>query len=145
MEETSRKRRMYILAEEQIIKVFRHLDASATTRPDSSYKDMLRYMAVTTLPYLDAANNTVQYGICCIGCQIALEKGLMGPGVNAGACILRDRIYSHSGFLEHFRQCGEAQTLWELSKKGTVPVKVPEFIRREGYFNERDVIMSFTK
>lgn len=102
---------------------------------------ILRFTAGTSLPYLDPTNGSVQRGICCTGCQIAVEEDTRSNWDVAWA--LRDRIYSHAGFIEHFPRCPEAQSLWRLSREGQIAVKVPESVRREGFFNERDVVMSF--
>lgn len=37
---------------------------------------LLRYIVTTSLPYLDIESGGIQNGICCSGCQIALEKDL---------------------------------------------------------------------
>lgn len=77
MDETPRKKKIYILAEEQVTKAFRY-PAAREARPRQSPLNedipLLRYMAATALPYHDPASGDVQYGVCCKGCQIALEK-----------------------------------------------------------------------
>lgn len=147
MDETPRKKRMYLMAEQKIAKAF----ASSNTResralPGSANRETAlgRFLASTTLPYLDRASGDVQHGICCTGCQIVLEGGVRSD-LLAGACALRDSVYSRAEFLGHFKRCSEAQALWMLSEEGTIAVKVPESVRRGGYFNERDVVMSFRK
>lgn len=48
-----------------------------------------------------------------------------------------DWNYSREGFLEHFRECDEAQSLWSESKGGTIPFREPEVATKGGYFKER--------
>ncbi|KAM5473565.1 hypothetical protein MauCBS54593_002361 [Microsporum audouinii] len=146
MAETSRQRRMYIVAEKQIAKAFTFpgtsMSAAVTARSNRAHA-VLRYMAGTTLPYVDIASGDVQHGLCCAGCQIVLEGDTVSNPTEAFA--MRDRVYSNTGFLDHFRLCPEAQKLWKHSKEGKVAVSLPTFVIRGGYFNERDVVMSFSK
>lgn len=92
-------------------------------------------MVSTALPYLDPSSDDVQYGVCCKGCQIFLEKALKSSTSETGAAVLRDYVYSRAGLAEHFQACAEAQRLWEVSRHGTVPIEETESIRRGGYFN----------
>ena len=101
-----------------------------------------RFMAATALPFVDPCTLEVQHGVCCKGCQIALEKGLIAALGEAADFALRDRIYSFEGFIQHFKWCAEAQALWISSQEGTIPVKEPEATRRGGYFSLRDAITS---
>lgn len=140
MDETSRKGRIPLLSEKEIMSAFDVPKIAEIKEPP-----ILRYMAATSLPYLEKASGDIQYGICCSGCQIALEKAIYVSTVKDSVFALRDRVYSQEGFVEHFQACAEAQALWKQSKEGTIPVKMPESIRRRGYFNRRDVVMSFDK
>ncbi|PGH28880.1 hypothetical protein GX50_08368 [[Emmonsia] crescens] len=144
MEEVPYKRRMYLLAEEQLIKVFECSNRDRETRisPDTPRKDVLRYMAATTLPCLDTATGHIEHGICCAGCQIKLEKSFFSTGPEYDSHVVRDRIYSQAGFLEHFPACSEARILWESSQEGRIPVKVPYSIQRRRCFNNRSTVTS---
>ena len=145
MDEIPRKRRIQILAEEDVIRAMEYLYTRETEVPlhcSNGEMSLLRYMATTALPFFDKASGDADNGICCKGCQIALEECLRTSRVQDNAFLMRDRVYSRDRFMEHFQRCSKAQFLWETSNEGTVPVKVPESIRRGGYFNERDVVMS---
>ena len=104
---------------------------------------LLRYMVTTSLPYLDIESRGIQNGICCSGCQLALEKALRSSQVQSKACALRDKVYSYAEFMEHFRECREAQTLWKLKNQGVDITHLSGFVRHGGCFKKRDVIMSF--
>lgn len=145
MDEIPRKRRIHVLAEGSVIRAMECLhakEAKAQLRRSNSEVSLLRYMATTALPFFDKASGDADHGICCKGCQIALEESLRTSRIEDKIFSLRDRVYSRDRFMEHFQRCPKAQALWALSNEGTVPVKVPESIRRGGYFNERDVVMS---
>ncbi|KAL4941714.1 hypothetical protein BDV06DRAFT_212422 [Aspergillus oleicola] len=104
---------------------------------------LLRYMVTTALPYIDIESGGIQNGLCCSGCQIALERALGSTMIQSNACALQDKVYSHEEFMEHFREYREAQNLWELSNKGVDVANLSEFVKRGGWFKKRDVIMSF--
>lgn len=95
-----------------------------------------RFMVATALPFVNPRTFEIQHGVCCKGCQIAVEKDLIGQNVED--YDLRDRVYSNEGFIHHFKWCAEAQALWASSQGGTVRVKEPESTRRGGYFADRD-------
>ncbi|PIG79057.1 hypothetical protein AARAC_008065 [Aspergillus arachidicola] len=141
MDETPRKRSVQILAEKQIYPAIKRCNAEERTAPlaQPNKKSMIfRYMATTTLPYINKASGAIEHGICCTGCQIAIEKDLRSTSREWDtACALRDRIYSRRGFLDHFKHCRRAQSLWDASNKGTISVSVPASVIRGGYFRER--------
>lgn len=105
---------------------------------------LLRYMVTTSLPYLDIESGGIQNGICCSGCQIALEKALRSSRIQSHVCALRDNVYSNDAFMELFLECREAQTLWKLSQEGVDVTRISEFVRRGGCFRERDTAMFFS-
>lgn len=146
MDESSRNRRMYIVAVKQVFNAFtfpRTSSASvAATAPANRTHAVLRYMAGTTLPYVNIESGEVQRGLCCSGCQILIEAGTTPNPTEDLA--RRDRVYSKTGFLDHFPHCPEAQKLWKRSKEGKEAVKLPMSIIRGGYFSKRDVVMSFS-
>ncbi|OAL73137.1 hypothetical protein A7D00_2910 [Trichophyton violaceum] len=146
MDESSRKRRMYIVAVKQVFNAFTFPRTSASvaaTVPANRAHAILRYMAGTTLPYVNIESGEVQRGLCCPGCQIIIEGGTTPNPTEVLA--RRDRVYSKTGFLDHFVHCPEAQKLWKRSKEGKVAVKLPVSIIRGVFFSERDVVMSFSK
>jgi hypothetical protein len=104
---------------------------------------LLCYMVTTSLPHLDIESGGIQNGMCCSGCQVDLEKALSSSRVQSNACALRDKVYSYDDFMEHFRECRDAQTLWKLSNQGVDVTGLSKFVRREGCFKKRDVVMSF--
>ncbi|OOF92495.1 hypothetical protein ASPCADRAFT_55460 [Aspergillus carbonarius ITEM 5010] len=145
MDEIVRKKRTQIMPAEFISRLsLREANEGARVR-QSTETALLRYMVTTALPYLDVESGGIQNGICCSGCQIALERALGSSRVQPNACALRDKVYSYKGFMEHFRQCREAQNLWILSNQGVDVANFSEFVRRGGSFKKRDVIMYFDR
>ncbi|PYH37593.1 F-box protein [Aspergillus neoniger CBS 115656] len=148
MQEVSSKGRRQLVTMDDLIRVVGSKptsDEEATWTAAKSYSN-LPFMATTTLPYLDRASGRIEHGVCCTGCQVSLEEGLTkGMRFGADGLVLRDRVYSHEGLIEHFRECLKAQEVWKLRKMGTSVAKVSEFVRRRGYFKERDVVMSFDR
>nr|XP_003188766.1 hypothetical protein ANI_1_2526074 [Aspergillus niger CBS 513.88] len=143
MDEIVRKKRTQIMPAEFISRLSLREANERARVAQSKEKALLRYMVTTALPYLDIKSGDVQNGICCSGCQIALEKALRSSRVQSNACALRDKVYSYEEFMEHFWECREAQNLWMLSNQGVDVANVSEFVRRGGWFRKRDVIMSF--
>ncbi|PYI35199.1 hypothetical protein BP00DRAFT_388968 [Aspergillus indologenus CBS 114.80] len=143
MDETPRKRRIAVVLRDAVnpLGLSDHCDNPRVQRSTST--TLLPYMVTTALPYFDRGSGAVQRGVSCSGCQIALEKALDASRVGSAACAWRDKVYSHDGFRDHFRDCQEARRLWELSGQGLSIVNVSEFVRRGGYFKKRDVVMSF--
>lgn len=143
MDEIVRKKRIQIIPAEYVSRYsMREID-ERTQVTQSKETVLLRYMVTTSLPYLDIESGGIQNGVCCSGCQIALEKALGSSRIQSNACALRDKVYSYDEFMEHFLECCEAQNLWKLSHQGVDIAKISEFVRRGGCFKKRDVIMSF--
>ena len=142
MDETVRKKRTRIMPAELVSRLSLR-EEDATRVMQSKETALLRYMVTTSLPYLDIESGSIQRGISCSGCQIALEKALRSSRAQSNACTLRDKVYSYDEFMEHFQGCREAQNLWELSNQGVDIAELSEFVRRGGFFKKRDVIMSF--
>ncbi|EGU84686.1 hypothetical protein FOXB_04874 [Fusarium oxysporum f. sp. conglutinans Fo5176] len=96
------------------------------------------FMGSCALPYYDTQTGNAEHGISCAGCQLALEKDIIGTKGEKWAFEARDKSYARDGFLEHFRWCEQAQLLWKSSCKGkTKSTELPEATRRGGYFNKR--------
>ncbi|PYH90157.1 hypothetical protein BO71DRAFT_452957 [Aspergillus ellipticus CBS 707.79] len=143
MDEIVRKRRVQIMSAEYFGRLPLHKADDRTRATQEKETELLRYMVTTSLPYLNTETGVIQNGISCSGCQIALEKALRSSRTGPSSCALRDKVYSYDEFMQHFRECREAQKLWELSNQGVDVAKISEFVRRRGYFKKRDVIMSF--
>jgi len=94
----------------------------------------LNFMASCALPYYDPRTGKVDHGISCAGCQLALEKGIIGRRGDGSGHRTRNKVYATGGFLAHFRWCEQAQLLWESSGEGSRrPSDLPEFARRRGH------------
>lgn len=143
MDETVRKRRTEIVLSESISAIYLNDEVDETRVKRSKKTVLLPYMVTTSLPYFDYKSGVVQRGISCSGCQVALEKALRSSRVGSGACAMRDKVYSHDEFLDHFKACQEAQNIWKSRRRGSDNANFSEFVRRGGYFKRRDVIMSF--
>ncbi|KAG6131913.1 hypothetical protein E4U38_003653 [Claviceps purpurea] len=80
----------------------------------------LNFMSSCALPYYDRQTDRVEHGISCAGCQLALEKGIIGSRGEKWEFEARNKIYARDAFLEHFRWCEQAQLLWSSSdEEGT--------------------------
>ncbi|GLA26489.1 hypothetical protein M752DRAFT_217547 [Aspergillus phoenicis ATCC 13157] len=146
MQEVSIKGRKQLVTMDDLIRIVGSKpssDEEAVWTAARSYAS-LPFMVTTALPYLDRVSGRVEDGVSCSGCQVSLEEALteesrLGPD----GLGIRDRVYSHEGFIGHFRECPKAQEVWKLRKNGTSVARISEFVRRRGYFKERDVVMSF--
>lgn len=117
------------------------LIARGILSPSFSWAEPLleRYMAASIIPYLDVATGSVERGLSCKGCQVAWDDEIENETAERAELVMTrvDWNYSREGFLEHFRECDEAQALWSASKGGTVPFKEPEVTTKGGCFKER--------
>ena len=99
----------------------------------------LAFMASCALPYYDRQNRTTEYGISCAGSQLAIDKGNARGMALKFAYMARDLAYTKDGFLEHFKECREAQLLWESSKEGSIePPELPQIAKDGGYLKPRE-------
>jgi hypothetical protein len=142
MDEIMRKKRIQIIPTEFVSRLSLRKGDKRTQVTQSKETALLCYMVSTSLPYLDIESGGIQNGICCSGCQIAL-KALGSSRVQTNACALRDKVYSYGEFMEHFRECREAQNIWKLSQQRVDIAHISEFVRHGGCFRKRDVIMAF--
>ncbi|KAF2018142.1 hypothetical protein BU24DRAFT_421144 [Aaosphaeria arxii CBS 175.79] len=97
---------------------------------------ILAFMVCCALPSYSLPGR-VENGICCIGCQAAIEKGIL---IHTGnwAFHMRDLVYSVNGFLKHFVWCEQAQLLWLESNRGSCePPNWPYICIRGGFFTRR--------
>lgn len=115
MWKTVRKRRVYLVAKahcsELQIDGVRLLLDTATVSADPQ-----RYMASSSIPYLDITTGGVETGLSCKGCQVTLDDCSTGGLRTKEPYRQRDMVYSREGFLEHFQQCGGAKAFWESCK-----------------------------
>jgi hypothetical protein len=141
MKESVHKSRIAIVSVHQAILVCRRRShALAQTQPASSERNQkFNLMGSCALPYYDERTGKVEHGMSCAGCQLALEKDIIGTRGEKWAFEARDKVYARDGFLEHFRWCEQAQLLWRSSGEGNNrPTELPEAARRGGYFNKRE-------
>jgi hypothetical protein len=141
MKESVQKSRTAIVSVQQAILVCRRQPhALAQAQPASSARNQkFNFMGSCALPYYDKQTGKVERGMSCAGCQLALEKDIIGTRGEKWAFEARDKVYARDGFLEHFRWCEQAQLLWRTSSEGNNrPTELPEAARRGGYFNKRE-------
>ncbi|KAI1271330.1 hypothetical protein F5Y07DRAFT_22582 [Xylaria sp. FL0933] len=106
---------------------------------NSERNKKFNFMGSCALPYYDKRTGRVEHGMSCAGCQLALEKDIIGSRGEKWAFEARDIVYAQDGFLKHFRWCEQAQLLWRSSGEGNNrPTELPEAARRGGYFNNRE-------
>ncbi|KAF5005918.1 hypothetical protein FDECE_7676 [Fusarium decemcellulare] len=84
------------------------------------------FMSTCVLPYHDARTGKVEQGVSCAGCQLALEKSIIGARDETWALEASNKMYSQDDFLDHFRWCEQAQRLWISSEQGNrTPDELP--------------------
>ncbi|ATY58575.1 Cyclin-like F-box [Cordyceps militaris] len=139
MNEITHKSRIAVICVHQAVSLVKK-NAPAPWKPvGSSRSNKLNFMGAVALPYYDKGTGRVEYGLSCAGCQLAIEKDIIGTRGEQWAFEARDKVYSRDGFLEHFRWCEQAQRLWRSSSEGGQrPSELPEAARRGGYFNRRE-------
>uniref|UniRef100_A0A4E9DXV0 F-box domain-containing protein n=1 Tax=Gibberella zeae TaxID=5518 RepID=A0A4E9DXV0_GIBZA len=99
----------------------------------------LNFMGSCALPYYDKTTGSVEHGVSCAGCQLALEKGIFDNKCEQWGVDARDKVYARDGFLEHFRRCEHAQMLWRSSDEGRkTPPELPVEAQCGGRFNWRE-------
>ncbi|PWY91988.1 hypothetical protein BO94DRAFT_564671 [Aspergillus sclerotioniger CBS 115572] len=93
------------------------------------------FMGACALPYYDKESGELERGISCAGCQLAIEKDIIGTRDTAWGYQARDKVYARDDFLDHFRWCEQAQLLWRSSGEGkSRPPELPVSARTGGYF-----------
>lgn len=139
MEESVHKSRIAIVSVHQASLICRR-QPHAQAQPASSERNKkFNSMGSCTLPHYDKLTGKVEHGMSCAGCQLALEKDIIGTRGEKWVFEARDKVYARDGFLEHFRWCEQAQLLWRSSGEGNKwPTELPEAARRGGYFNKRE-------
>ena len=136
MAETNRRRRGYFVAKTHCSELPQMDSLQPLHNTNSPDPLIVRYMASSSIPYLDVATGSVQTGLSCKGCQVMLEDDAIKTR-STEPFRRRNRVYSREGFLDHFQQCDGAKALWISSKGGMVPFKKPLFTKQGGYFTKR--------
>ena len=54
----------------------------------------LNFMGAVALPYYDQKSDHVEHGLSCAGCQLAIEKEIIGARGEKWAFEARDKVYS---------------------------------------------------
>lgn len=128
MEESKYKRRIAIVSSHQAMLASKRQSHEPTQAQPSNPErnNKFNFMGSCALSYYDKQNDKIEDGISCVGCQLSLEKKLLGNSAENGtgpekwAFDVRDKVYSRAGLLEHFRWCGQAQLLWTSSDEGKI-------------------------
>lgn len=138
MEESVRKSRITVVSLHQATLVSKP-QPPTLAQANSGRNQKFNFMGSCALPYYDRRTGRVERGISCAGCQLAIEKDIIGSRGEKWAYEARDKVYAQDGFLEHFRWCEQAQLLWRSSGEGKKrPTELPEAARRGGYFKNRE-------
>lgn len=106
----------------------------------------LKYMVTTSLPYLDVETGALQNGIRCSGCDVFLHRTNKPESPSfppENPLTLRDKVYSYDEFMEHFRECREAQNLWKLSKQGINAPDISRFFMFGGGYTAPPFILEY--
>lgn len=114
--------------------------ALAQAQPASFDRNQkFNFMGSCALPYYDKLTCRIERGISCAGCQLAIEKDIIGTRGTKWGYEARDKVYAQDGFLDHFRWCEQAQLLWSSSGEGkNRPPELPVSARTGGYFRRRE-------
>ncbi|KAJ3524817.1 hypothetical protein NM208_g11905 [Fusarium decemcellulare] len=109
-------------------RLWRGPDQPVDVEGDKKYN----FMSTCALAYYDGRTGKVEQGVSCAGCQLALEKEIIGARGETWAWEAGDKVYCRDEFLEHFRWCEQAQRLWTSSEQGSrMPDELP-LAAREG-------------
>ena len=81
---------------------------------------MYRFMASCGLPHYDRRTKKVEYGLCCLGCQLVIEKGFFKSEMDFMTHEDLNKVYDEERLLDHFERCEQAQLLWNTSEEGTI-------------------------
>lgn len=118
----------------------RQSHALPQVQPGTSGRNQkFNFMGSCALPYYDKQTGNVEHGVSCSGCQLAIERDIIGTRGTKWGYDVRDKVYAQDGFLDHFRWCEQAQFLWRSSGEGkTLPPELPMSARTGGYFRRRE-------
>lgn len=141
MEESVRKSHITIVSVHQAILVSgQEPHTLAQAQPANSGRSQIfNFMGSCALPYYDRQTSKVEHGMSCAGCQLAIEKQIIGSRGKTWAFDARDKVYARDRLLENFRWCEQAQLLWRSSGEGKhLPTELPGTARRGRYFMKRE-------
>ena len=132
---TIRKRKLQVVVKTPFSVLLYLQEELGLTGPRRSFisTPLTRYMAASSIPYLDIATGVVHAGVSCKGCHVMMENCRDYGQVFASLFKRREKVFSREEFLEHFRECEGAKALWVSSKEGTVDFKEPKFTKAGGY------------
>lgn len=137
MGEYVQKDRITIAHVEQALRVFQ--EQKQTEPPRFRHDGKLAFMASCALPYYDKESKTIEYGISCAGVQVAIDRGFDSAMATKFTYMARDIVYSKAGFLQHFKDCCDAQVLWESSKGGSIePPELSQMVKNDDKFKPRE-------
>lgn len=96
---------------------------------DQKDDDIRRLLGVIPFPTLDRRTGRAQVGVSCKGCTNTLPIELIPnefypAGIGSGHAQYDGRkrelarMFTDEGYLEHYAECGRAQSLWEFKSKG---------------------------
>ncbi|PYI11279.1 hypothetical protein BO78DRAFT_130800 [Aspergillus sclerotiicarbonarius CBS 121057] len=141
MNESAQKSRITIVSLHQAtLACKREPNVLAQAQPASLDRNQkYNFMGACALPHYDQNTGRVECGISCAGCQLAIEKDIIGTRGTKWGYEARDKVYARDGFLDHFRWCEQAQLLWRSSGEGkNRPPGLPVSARTGGYFRRRE-------
>ncbi|KAK3310799.1 uncharacterized protein B0T15DRAFT_519491 [Chaetomium strumarium] len=102
MEESVYKSRITVVSVHQakLISGQQPYTAAAQVQPENSERNRkFNFMGSCALPYYDRRTSRVKYGMLCAGCQLALEKDIIGSRGEKWAFEARDKVYARDSFL----------------------------------------------
>lgn len=127
MDESVYKSRITIISLHQAtLNCRRQVQQQALPQIHSERNKKFDFMGSCALLYYDKRIDSVEHGMSCAGCQLAIEKDIIGTRGSYWGYDVRDKVYAQDGFLDHFPWCEQAQLLWRSSDKGrTLPPELP--------------------
>ena len=139
MEESVYKSRIMVVSVYQALSASGQQPHSSQAQPASFERNQkFNFMGSCALPYYDRQASRIERGMSSAGCQLALEKRIIGARCEKWALEARDKVYAQDGFLEHFRWCEQAHVLWRSSDGGNKqPPELPVAARVRAYFNKK--------
>lgn len=94
-----------------------------------------------SFPFHNPRTATVYLGLSCKGC--AYDMDLYKRRSRGDMTDNARKIYSRSGFLEHFKTCQRAQYVWTMSRRGTLSIDhIESRFSKNGGFNPMRVVPS---
>ncbi|KAJ4264295.1 hypothetical protein NW762_005491 [Fusarium torreyae] len=120
------KERHVIVSTQQAKEIVRPRGNDKFRYPNMAMQN-LNFMGTCALPYFNNKIGEAEHGVSCVGCLLAVEKGII---TKSQASKHRDMVYDREEFLRHFRRCKQAQLLSESSDGGTKqPAELPNCVK----------------